>query len=479
MTYAVHVTLAPAWFDPAETPGAITPFMVLYAFSDALVKPMPDGVLTPSLATSWEESADGLSYTFHLRQGVTFHNGDPFTAEDVKFSYKRYKGAGSSLYKKKVKAVEVVDAHTVRFVLNEPWPDFLTFYGTPATGAGWIVPKKYVKQVGDDGYKKHPIGAGPYRVVESKPGIEVIFEAYPRYWRKTPKVKTIIMKSIPEDATRLAMLKRGEADIAYQMDGLLGQELQRDPKLALVQSGGIGIFWLDFLEQYNPQSPWHHPKVRLAASYAIDRQALSAAETLGLAQPVGSIVPRSFPFYRHFEPHAYNPRKAKALLKEAGYPQGFDAGDLTPTPPYYSFAEGVAGYLAAVGITTQVRKMERAAYFAKLKQRELRGVCLCSSGAFGNAATRLENYVLTTGEYSSGGYKDIDALFEQQSQETDGNKRAALLYKIQELVHQRVMAVPIYAVVWSSGVGPRVKVSGLGLIDGFYYTGPFEDLELK
>jgi peptide/nickel transport system substrate-binding protein len=147
MVWAVHVTIAPTWFDPAETPGVITPFMFLYAMHDALVKPMPGNTMAPSLATKWSESEDGLTYEFELRQGVKFHNGDPFTAEDVKYSFERYKGTGAIALKAKVKAVEIVNPHQVRFHLHEPWPDFLTFYATPATGAAWIVPHKYTEQL--------------------------------------------------------------------------------------------------------------------------------------------------------------------------------------------------------------------------------------------------------------------------------------------------------------------------------------------
>ena len=149
MTWAIHVTIAPTWFDPAETPGIITPFMFLYALHDAVVKPMPDGPMSPCLATKWSESADGLMYDFELRQSVRFHNGDPFTAEDVQFSFERYKGSGATDLKQRVKAVEIVTPHQVRFHLHEPWPDFLTFYATPATGAAWIVPKRYVEQAGN------------------------------------------------------------------------------------------------------------------------------------------------------------------------------------------------------------------------------------------------------------------------------------------------------------------------------------------
>src|SRR5438552_10579330 len=165
LTWAVHVTLAPTWFDPAETSGIITPFMFLYALHDALVKPMPGNPMSPSLAESWTAAKDGLTYEFTLRKGVRFHNGDPVTPEDVKFSFDRYKGGGATTLKARVAAVEIVDRERVRFRMKEPWPDFMTFYATPATGAGWIVPKKYVERVGDDGFKKAPIGAGPYRFV--------------------------------------------------------------------------------------------------------------------------------------------------------------------------------------------------------------------------------------------------------------------------------------------------------------------------
>src|SRR5215813_2504458 len=147
MTWGIHITLASRWLDPAETEGIITPFMVLYALHDALVKPMPAGPNTPSLAESWTQSKDGLTYEFVIRRGAKFHNGDPVTAEDVKFTFERYKGAAASLLKSKVKEVQVAAPNRVRFVLKEPWPDFMAFYGTSATGAAWIVPKKHIDTV--------------------------------------------------------------------------------------------------------------------------------------------------------------------------------------------------------------------------------------------------------------------------------------------------------------------------------------------
>ncbi|MGH7341188.1 MAG: ABC transporter substrate-binding protein, partial [Candidatus Rokuibacteriota bacterium] len=174
---AWHVTLAPAWLDPSTAPPQITPFAVLYALHDALVRPLPGQRVGSSLAESWKESADGLTYEFKIRKGGKFHNGDAVTAEDVKFSFERYKGAGAKELQSRVKGVEVVDPTVVRFHLKAPWPDFMTFYGTSATAAGLVVPKKYVMQVGDEGFRKHPIGAGPFRFVSNNPGVELILEA--------------------------------------------------------------------------------------------------------------------------------------------------------------------------------------------------------------------------------------------------------------------------------------------------------------
>ena len=141
LTVGVHITLAPTWLDPAETAGIITPFMVLYALHDAVAKPMPQGNPSPSLAESWSAGEDGLSYEFVLRKGAKFHNGDPVTADDVKFSFERYRGAAHGLLKERVASVETPDPQRVVFKLKDPWPDFITFYAV-ASGAGWIVPQQ-------------------------------------------------------------------------------------------------------------------------------------------------------------------------------------------------------------------------------------------------------------------------------------------------------------------------------------------------
>src|SRR5213594_2531158 len=303
MRWAIYVTLAPQWFDPAEVMGQITPFWVLYAMHDALVKPMPGNLMAPSLAESWTVSPDQRTYEFKLREGLKFHNGDPFTAEDVKFSFHRTKG--TKILKEKVREITVVDPYRVRFQLHEPFPDFMAFYGTLTTGAGWVVPRKYVEKVGDEGFKKQPIGLGPYRFVSHTPGVELVMEAFEGYWRKMPSVKRLVFKVVPDPTTRAAMLKRGEVDVAYMLDAPQALELQRDPTLRLAFSGGIGTAAIDFLDMWDPKSPWADRRVRLAASYALDRRAMSEMETLGASKATGSIIPRTFEFALPIEPYPY------------------------------------------------------------------------------------------------------------------------------------------------------------------------------
>src|SRR5436305_10082750 len=322
---------------------------------------MPDNPLAPALAESWSASEDALTYEFVLRNGITFHNGDPVTAEDVKFSFERYRGNSATLIKDRVAAIDTPDARHVRFRLKQPWPDFITFYAT-ASGAAWIVPKKYVEKVGEDGFKKAPIGAGPYKFVSFNPGVELVMEAWDGYWRKAPNIKRLIYRSLPDETTRAAALKKGEVDIAYLLTGPVAEDVQRTPGFKLVAPReSQATFWLDLPDQWDPKSPWHDRRVRQAASHAIDRQALNLAETLGFSKPTGSLIPRPLEFSRFFEPDPFDPARAKRLLTEAGYPSGFDAGDLYPWPPYFPMGEALAAYLQAVGIKTKIRMMERAA----------------------------------------------------------------------------------------------------------------------
>jgi peptide/nickel transport system substrate-binding protein len=479
LTVAFDASIAPTFLDPAETPGIGTPFVFLYAMHDALAKPLPGNDMAPCLAESWKESADGLTYEFKLRPGLKFHNGDPFTADDVKFSFQRYKGASAKILHDRVKSVDVLDPLRVRFVLDKPWPDFLSFYATPATGAGWVVPRKYIEKVGEEGFRRQPVGLGPYRFVRQTPGVELVLEANEQYWRKKPSIKTIVFKGVPDRTTRLAMLKTGEADIGYLMVGVEAATIKADAKLRLVSVIPPAVWWVDFPEQFNPKSPWHDRRVRLAATMAIDKQGLNEAERLGFSRLTGSIIPSAMEFAKRFEPYPYDLTHAKRLLADAGYPNGFDAGEVTPFPPFVTMGEGVANYLAAVGIRARVRALERATYMEAWRTRTRQGVFVTVTAAPGNAASRIENFVISGSAYTTGGYPDIDDLFRQQAQERDRKKREALLHQIQQLMYERVMFGGIFEPATLHGIGPRVEEPGVGLSAQLYFTSPWEDMRLK
>jgi peptide/nickel transport system substrate-binding protein len=472
------VSLAPIWFDPAETSGLITPFMVLYALHDAMLKPMPGKPFAPSLAESWNASEDSSNYEFVLRKGPTFHNGDPVTAEDVKFSFMRYRGASRDVMASRVASIETPDPQRVRFHLKEPWPDFLTFYGQ-ATGAGWIVPKKYVEKVGDDGYLKAPIGAGPYKFVSFNPGVELVLEAFEPYWRRTPSVKRLVFRVIPDEATRLAALSRGEADIVYSIRGELAEELQRTPGLTLKPVVVPAPFWLSFVDQWDEKSPWHDARVREAASLAIDRDGINQAVTLGFSKITGSLIPTRFDMYWQPPAPIYDPGKAKQLLAQAGHPRGFDAGELFCDSSYANLGEAVLNNFAEVGIRIKLRPIERAAFLKSWADKKFKNVVQGGSGAFGNAATRLAAFVVGRGTYAYGSYPDIDELFKLQAVELDQKRRSETLAKIQQIVYERTVVAPIWQLAFLNGVGPRVGESGFGLIADFAYTAPYEDITLK
>jgi ABC-type transport system substrate-binding protein len=212
---------------------------------------------------------------------------------------------------------------------------------------------------------------------------------------------------------------------------------------------------------------------------AVDKQALNEAERLGFSRLTGSIIPSVMEFALRIEPHPYDPTHAKRLLADAGYPNGFDAGDLTPLPPFTTMGEAVANYLAAVGIRSRVRGMERATFMEAWRTKNRQGVFVTVTGAPGNAASRIENFVISNASYATGGYPDIDDLFRQQAQERDRKKREALLHQIQRLMHERVMYGGIFEPATLHGIGPRVEEPGVGLSAQLYFTSPWEDMRLK
>ena len=239
---------------------------------------------------------------------------------------------------------------------------------------------------------------------------------------------------------RLAALMRGEVDIAYNLRGKLAQEIKRTAGLTLKPNVGQATHWVYFAEQWDSKSPWHDRRVRLAANHAIDRPAMNQADALGHAQLTFSIIPSSFEFYWQPPSYAYDPARTKRLLTEAGYPNGFDAGDYFCDAAIVNIGEPVVNYFNATGIRVRLRPIERASYFKGWSEKKYKGLIHGASGAFGSAATRLDPFIVSGGTYAYGGYPDIDGLFREQATDLDPKRREATLHRIQQLVHEKVIA---------------------------------------
>jgi peptide/nickel transport system substrate-binding protein len=274
------------------------------------------------------------------------------------------------------------------------------------------------------------------------------------------------------------MLKRGEVDVAYNLRGPLAEDVQRTAGLALTRALLPITFWIDFTsEQWDPRSPWSDRRVRQAASLAIDRDAVNQAETLGVSKIVGSIIPAEYEFAWPAPRPVYDPAQARRLLAEAGYPNGFDAGDYTCDAVFTSLGDAVVNYLRAVGIRARLRPLERAAFLTQWQERRLRGLVQGANSSFGNAVTRIERNMLSSGAFAS--YPEIDDLFQQQMREPDRTKREALLHAIQRIAYERAMFVPIFQLGQLNGVSTRLARPAIGLVEHLPYSSPYEDVRLK
>lgn len=483
--YAFNVAYSPSFVDPQEYPSAATPFVAGFAIHDALVRHLPGHPFAPSLASSYEISDDFMSATFTLRPGIKFHNGDPVTSEDVKFTFENYSGANSKTLKERTDRIDTPDARTVRFIFKQPFLDFLVLYGSHASGAGWIVPKDYYLDVGPDGFKQRPIGAGPYKFV-SADGSDLKLEAFADYWRRTPAVKSLVIKYIPDSATRFAALVAGEVDLITSLPASLYDA---------AQSAGMSVFptrsgefWLEMPGWERPESPFHDVRVRKAVSLAIDRRANSDAEAAGLAPVEATWIPQEWQgaIQPADAPDAWRTDviEAKRLMAEAGYPDGFEVSQLTPLPPFNSLGERVVGQLAAIGIRTKLNPMERAAFLEALTKGvdALPGLILNLSSTPGDAASRVRSFATCEGASSRTCIPEVDAKFAEYEASTDPDERKRLITEVQRMLLDQYVFPYVFSQSNLTVTGPRVTSSPGAIwqaIPQFPLLGPYEDVTVE
>ncbi len=473
---AIHWGLSADWLDPATGGHASSGHLPLYLFHDALIKPMPEGTYAPCLAESWNMTPDAKMIEFHLRKGVKFHNGDAFTADDVVFSFWRYKAAQAKFIHGKTEKVEAVNSHLVRFYFKEPFPDFLEYLLPGVTTMNWVVPKKYIEKVGEAAFRKHPVGAGPYKFTEFVAGVRLVGEAFEEYWRKVPAVKRIEFLIVSEPATRLAMVKRGEVDVATLMQGVFYEDVKKDHTLRLL-SPLSPTQWLVYMtSQWDPKSPWSDVRVRKAASLAIDRKTLADIHMPGCG-PIGMTGLEGDPFLVHFPPDPYDPEKAKKLLAEAGYPKGFHGGKFYPYQGgYWPYGEQIATYWKAVGISMDTILLDRPAWFAAREGGKMKGGTFIDPSSGATIGGRL-SYLF--GRASYGNYPDIEGLWERYRREVDLSARKELITTIQKLMHERTTYIPLTSTNSPAAFGPKVKGNPYRIQPHIWFTAPLEDIEIE
>src|SRR4029453_19352997 len=282
LNIGLHFGIDPGWLDPLGYYGAALQFY--YLVHDALVKAMPQGEFTYSLAEHAEMSADFTRAAFRLRPGLRFQDGHPLTTADVKWTYENYRGLNFKFLQDRLDRIEIVDDRTIIFHFKGPFVDFIDLYNGAGSGAGWVVPKHYYERVGKDAFNARPLGAGPFKLVSQEAGVRVSVEAWADYWRRPPGVKFINVRAIKDLAGRMAGLETGELDLAYGMTGKLLQRVMADPKLRW--DPNFTAPWPLVFRGYNePTSPFHDRRVRQAVSLAINRQFLVKQETRGIGRP--------------------------------------------------------------------------------------------------------------------------------------------------------------------------------------------------
>jgi len=326
--------------------------------------------LTEGIAYKWEEAPDHMSWTFWIRDGVKFHDGAPLSIEDIKFSLDTMLDKKNisvrSLHEPHQDRVEIIPPNKVKVHLMKPWPVMPYFLCPSGQGGGTMLPQKYIMEKGDK-FETYPIGTGPYKFLEKKENDYIKYVAQDYHWRLgRPKYRYLTFKKIPEEGTRVAALKAGEVDVVM-IGRARAKELEAEG-FPIVRKPEAADLNLDFLHTYRPENPLSKKNVRQALVYAIDKPAILKHILMGEGKPIGhsySLYSTSID-YKPYPVTPYDPKKAKQLLAEAGYPNGFTIyyySYVTLVPEQKLVAEAIASYWEAIGMKVKILEMEPAAFF--------------------------------------------------------------------------------------------------------------------
>jgi peptide/nickel transport system substrate-binding protein len=456
---------------------------------DVVLKPLWENLLSrdgkgnliPMLAEKWQVSDGGKTWKFQLRKGVRFHNGTELTAEDVRYTFASIakEGSANSLAAdfRKIKSMEVENPHTITVRFDKP---FVTFGNRVTHGlfssVAYIQSKKHI-EAGEQGAERQPIGTGPYKFVEHVRGDRIVYEAVDGHWRATPQWKRLVFIKVPEPATRMAMLRAGSADVV-EVSGEYVDELKKVGMRTLVMPN-VSAIWVILGGQwptkssYDPKVPWAQPdaekarKVRLALNLAVDKKAIIERVLGGVGTPVGTVnyYPTD-PWISDalLKPVPYDPPKAKQVLAEAGYPNGFEVTMNLTAWPGRGFlpdvGEAVATYWEKIGVKVKRRPVDRAIFASDFRARSYAGVTLAYAGpiiapepwelfqrvAYTNSAVHL----LVE-------HPKLDAFIDRLSAEPNLAERTRIMREeMGPWLYEYMPSVAIGATHSIAGVGPKV-----------------------
>lgn len=419
------------------------------------------GNLQPSVATDVEISDDQLAYTFTLRKDVKFHNGDPLTAADVKFSLDRILDPATKSTRRPyfVNLVETVEAdgdHRVTFRLKRADGAFLN----KIAGYLLLVPKKYIESLPSaEAYAKAPIGSGPYRFVSHQIGRAVEFERFEDYWGEKPGIKRLIFKSLPEASSRVNALVAGEADIVDYVSPADVERMRKTDGLT-IKSVPVGSPMAVRLYSNDPATPLAKREVRLALNYGLDAQAIIKNVLHGIGAPLSSYISSSYPYGvdPELEPYGYDPAKAKKLLAQAGYPNGFATEFFCPSDNPKELCEAIAAYWSVIGVQAKIKPIDYAAW-SRLNNTHKSGpmTMMQFSNAIYDPIHPISGGAVKAGTWSDYSNPEVEKLVAEVETTVDRAERDRIFKRIGRILHDDGHAVLITELFYTFGMDSAIQ----------------------